>query len=72
MHEEGATALNTLLQRNDEVCLSSQNLIEFWNVCTRPIERNGLGMTVAHADAKLTRLEGVFSVLPDTPAIYPE
>lgn len=72
MHEEAATALNTLLQRNDEVCLSSQNLIEFWNVCTRPIERNGLGMTVANADPELTRLEDILSVLPDTSAIYPE
>ena len=72
MHEEAATALDILLQRGDEVYLASQNLIELWNVCTRPINRNGLGMTVAHVDAELTRLEGIFSVLPDTAAIYLE
>lgn len=72
MHEEAATALNILLERNDDIWISSQNLIEFWNVCTRPIDRNGLGMTVAQTDAELTRLEGVFEVLPDTPVIYAE
>ena len=73
MHEEAATALNVLFRRNDEVYLSSQNLIEFWNVCTRPINRNWFGNDgVAQADVELTRLEGVFFVLPDTPAVYPE
>lgn len=70
MHPQAARALNTLLESDLEVCLSTQNLIEFWNVCTRPLERNGLGMTVEMADAELTRLEGVFTVLPDSPAIY--
>jgi predicted nucleic acid-binding protein len=71
MHPQAAGAVNTLLESDDdEVCLSTQNLIEFWNVCTRPVERNGLGMTVEMTDASLTRLEGVFTVLPDSPAIY--
>ena len=70
MHPQAAGAVNTLLESDLEVCLSTQNLIEFWNVCTRPLERNGLGMTVEMTDAELTRLEGVFTVLPDSPAIY--
>jgi predicted nucleic acid-binding protein len=73
MHPQAARALNTLLESNDdEVCVSTQNLIEFWNVCTRPVERNGLGMTVEMTDAELRKLEGIFTVLPDTPAIYRE
>ncbi len=70
MHPQAAAALNTLLESDLDVCLSTQNLIEFWNVCTRPLERNGLGMTVEMTDAELTRLEGVFTVLPDSEAIY--
>ena len=71
MHLLAAGAVNSLLESDDdEVCLATQNLIEFWNVCTRPLERNGLGMTVEMTDAELTRLEGIFTVLPDSPAIY--
>lgn len=72
MHAQAAGALNVLLEGNDLVCLTTQNLVEFWNVCTRPLKRNGLGMTVAQADAELNRLEGVFTVLLDSPALYPE
>ncbi|WP_318730087.1 type II toxin-antitoxin system VapC family toxin [Roseofilum sp. Guam] len=72
MHPEASRALGTLLQGDDRVCLCSQNFIEFWNVCTRPIAKNGLGMSVEQADAELTRLEGIFSVLPDLPTIYPQ
>jgi predicted nucleic acid-binding protein len=71
MHPQAAGAVNSLLESDDdEVCLATQNLIEFWNVCTRPLERNGLGMTVEMTDAELTRLEGIFTVLPDSSAIY--
>lgn len=72
MHPEAARAMGTLLQGKDEVCLCSQNFIEFWNVCTRPIAKNGLGMSVEQADGELTRLEGIFSVLPDLPTVYPQ
>lgn len=49
-----------------------QNFIEFWNVATRPLAANGLGLTVARAERLLRRLERVFPPLPDTDAIYPE
>ncbi len=62
MHPQAMGAMNTLLESDELVCLSTQNLIEFWNVCTRPKERNGLGMTIEMTDAELTRLEGVFTM----------
>ncbi len=31
-------------------CYTSQNLGEFWNVLTRPIDRNGFGLTPAEAN----------------------
>lgn len=65
-------ALGVLRQREEDYYLTSQNLIEFWSTCTRPIDRNGLGMTIAQAEAELTRLENLFPILPDTPEIYPE
>jgi predicted nucleic acid-binding protein len=72
MHSQAVGALNALFENDDEVCITTQNLVEFWNVCTRPLERNGLGMTVAQTDAELTRLEGIFTVVSDFSAIYTE
>ncbi|MEH2176600.1 hypothetical protein [Nostoc sp.] len=38
-------------------------MIEFWNVCTRPTERNGLGRTVAETQVEVNRLKVLFSLL---------
>jgi predicted nucleic acid-binding protein len=71
-HPDAVGALRVLLSSGDRVCLSSQNVIEFWNVCTRPIERNGLGLSPAEVDREVSRLEGVLAHIPDVPAIYGE
>ena len=72
MHPDAATALASLLSSGDRVCVTPQNLIEFWNVCTRPLDRNGMGFTPGEADREASRLEGLLTLLPDVPAIYPE
>jgi len=72
MHPTALTALTTLLASGDRVCITPQNIIEFWNVCTRPVDRNGLGLTPGEADREASRLEAIMSLLPDIPAIYPE
>jgi len=35
--------MKTLHRQNCQLCLTPQNVREFWNVCTRPTEHNGLG-----------------------------
>ena len=72
MHSDAVNATNILLQQNEEVCIFPQNLIEFWNVYTRPADRNGLGRTSAEAEVEVNRLKGLFWLLPDTPTIYSE
>lgn len=72
MHEAALRAVKKLFSDGHDICLIPQNLIEFWNVATRPLERNGLGWTTAQTDADVTVLESIFTVLPDSPAIYPE
>jgi predicted nucleic acid-binding protein len=37
------SAVDKLLARGTGLCYTSQNLAEFWNVCTRPVDRNGFG-----------------------------
>jgi predicted nucleic acid-binding protein len=72
MHSEAVVALRTLLGSGERVCVTPQNIIEFWNVCTRPVDRNGLGLASAEADREVSKLEGILALLPETPAIHPE
>jgi predicted nucleic acid-binding protein len=72
MHSVAATALARLLNSDDRVFVTPQNIIEFWSVCTRPLARNGLGLSPGEADREASRLEGLMTLLPDVPAIYPE
>jgi predicted nucleic acid-binding protein len=65
-------AVKTLLENDDRLSIVPQNLIEFWNVATRPVENNGFGWTPVKTDAQITRLESLFTVLPDSQAIYRE
>ncbi|RAM52654.1 MAG: PIN domain nuclease [Hapalosiphonaceae cyanobacterium JJU2] len=66
------TAIRKLRTDKHALYISSQNCIEFWNVATRPIARNGFGLTPTDAKRMLQRIERLFSLLPDTPAVYPE
>ena len=51
--------------------ITSQNLIEFRNLATRPQAVNGLGLSAVDAEAKAAVFEGTFPLLSETPDIYP-
>lgn len=72
MYADTLNAISTLRGAEEELFITSQNLIEFWRSATRPVQRNGLGLTIAEATTELERLEGLFLVLPDVPEIYSE
>ena len=72
MHGIALTAVKKLFADGHNLCLIPQNLIEFWNVATRPADKNGLGWTTAQTDSDIAGLESTFTILPDSPAIYPE
>jgi predicted nucleic acid-binding protein len=72
LQAEASTAVRALLRAGERVYVAPQNIIEFWNMCTRPLERNGLGLSPAEADREASRLEGILTLLPEVPAIYPE
>jgi predicted nucleic acid-binding protein len=46
-------------------------LVELWTVVTRPLDVNGLGLSTEAARAEIERLERFFTVLRETPAVYP-
>jgi len=72
MYGDASNAIATLLSQGEQLCIVPQNLIEFWNVYTRPVERNGLGHNAAEAAAEINRLKAFFPLLLDTEAIYQE
>jgi predicted nucleic acid-binding protein len=69
-HTEAKNAVDKLLAQNFTLCILLQNVSEFWNVSTRPLDKNGFGFSIAQADAELTKIESVFDILPDTSEVY--
>ncbi|MDQ3816674.1 MAG: type II toxin-antitoxin system VapC family toxin [Acidobacteriota bacterium] len=66
-------AVRTLLARGDELCCAPQNIVELWNVSTRPAAaRGGFGLTTTETDRRVRLIERVFTVLDETPAVYQE
>ncbi len=66
-------AVQKLAAQNETLHFLPQNLVEFWNVLTRPASaRGGVGLTPAQADRRARMLERVFLLLPDTPDIHTE
>lgn len=71
-HQSAVNAVLMLHRQGEEVFITPQNLVEFWNVATRPAQANGIGLTPVQADAEAMRLERLFPLKPDVPAIHPE
>lgn len=46
-HELVGSTVERLGRQGSELCFSLQNIAEFWNVCTRPSDRNGFGLALA-------------------------
>jgi predicted nucleic acid-binding protein len=59
-------ALRTLYQQGNELYVTPQNISEFWDVCTRPVDVNGLENSIAGTDRLTSRIETFFTVLPDS------
>jgi predicted nucleic acid-binding protein len=72
MHRAAVDATSLLLAAGETVHMLPQNISEFWNVCTRPLQNNGLGLTPVQTEAEVTRLEALLTILLDNENIYPE
>lgn len=66
------SAVDALVARGDRLCFVSQNLVEFWNVCTRPGDKNGFGLSGAETDSRAKLIESRFLFLPDTERVHGE
>ena len=65
-------AVDALKARGLHIFVAQQNLMEFWNTATRPLDRNGYGFTPRQADLELKNLEGQFPILSEPPEVYAE
>lgn len=65
-------AVEKLFNQDKQIFITSQNLIEFWNVYTRPKEKNGFGCTTEEAKIEIDRLKDIFILLPDIKETYIE
>ncbi|MBD2577879.1 type II toxin-antitoxin system VapC family toxin [Oscillatoria sp. FACHB-1406] len=72
LHPSIRIAVRKLCQDGHTLIIASQNCVEFWNVITRPVERNGFGLTPSDADRLLQLIERLFPVLPDSSGVYQE
>jgi len=64
------SAVGHLIAEEATLFYTHQNAAEFWNVCTRPRERNGLGLSLRETDRRLQLIEQQFLFLPETEAAY--
>ncbi|MGH9917055.1 MAG: type II toxin-antitoxin system VapC family toxin, partial [Pyrinomonadaceae bacterium] len=71
MYTEAVTAVAVLLAAGESVYALPQNIAEFWNVCTRQANKNGLGFTPTQTDAEVIHIESLLIVIPDCADIYP-
>jgi predicted nucleic acid-binding protein len=60
------TAVRRLYSQSHELFVATQNIAEFWNVCTRPAATNGLGNSIEATSRLATRLESFFAILPES------
>lgn len=71
-HQTAKDAVANLLASGAMLFITAQNLVEFWDVATRPQKRNGLGLTPADAEKEIADHKTAFRLLPDKATILPE
>lgn len=70
-HAIAADAVLQLHRQGESLHLTSQVLIEFRNVATRPTAVNGLGLSTADTESQAATFETRFPLLEESPDIYP-
>lgn len=69
-YPQAIRAVAQLEASGEEVCLTPQNLVEFWAVATRPLAANGLGWSPAKTADETTLLLQQFPLLAEKPEVF--
>ncbi len=65
-------AVERLKRRGTGIAYTHQNMAEFWNASTRPVSRNGFGLSVEETEKNAQEVERSFVFLADSEAVYQE
>lgn len=66
-------AIRKLSAKKEDLCYTTQVLVEFWNVCTRPTAaRGGLGLSLQVTERKTRLIEKRFRLLTESLATHQE
>ncbi len=63
-------AVNKIIEEGGTCYITSQILVEFWVVATRPTDVNGLGWTVKKTQQEINDFLSQFSLLAEIPDIF--
>lgn len=63
-------AIALLRRRGLELEIAPQNLVELWNMATRPAAVNGLGLSVKEASNLVSSFESDFKLIDETPPLF--
>jgi predicted nucleic acid-binding protein len=66
------SAIEAILQQGGVLCYTSQNVAEFWNACTRPVDRNGYGLSPQETDRRARVFEEKLRLFHDSLAVHQE
>ena len=69
-HAAISQALHALVGQGVRLCYTSQTLGEFWNASTRPLDKNGFGLSIVEADRIARVIERDFELLPDSREVH--
>ena len=62
--------IRSLRRQGNQLYICPQNCAEFWNVATRPADKNGLGLTIEKTAKSLKLIERIFTLISDNPENY--
>ena len=71
-HKSIRSCADFLWAQGADLFYTSQNLAEFWNVCTRPADRNGFGFSISETDDRATLIEAKLNFAADSEATHRE
>jgi predicted nucleic acid-binding protein len=70
LHAAISHALHALVGQGVRLCFTSQTQAEFWNAPTRPLDKNGFGLTVQETDRLADVIERDFELLPENREVH--
>jgi predicted nucleic acid-binding protein len=68
-HFAAENAIEQLFAKNHVICVTAQNLIEFWSVATRPAKVNGLDWDTQATKQQIEQILSRFILLEDSPEV---